>query len=240
MNEHSGNKQPVELSAESPLRFACHAGLPCYTQCCRDVNIYLTPYDVLRLRRATKLSSRAFLDRYTRHFLAKVTHIPVVQLAMNPDTLYCPFVTEDGCRVYEDRPWACRMFPLDLAGPPGRYRLIRGNDRCLGLLEKDAWTVGRWLESQGIGPYTRMEEEFQGVMPAGFEPGQRLDAGLGKILFLAYDLDRFARMVVDRRFRSFYGVDDEVLNRLQEDDEALLRLAFRYIRSQMEELIRLV
>ena len=171
---------PPALSADDHFCFACHDNLPCFTQCCRDVNIYLTPYDVLRLRKALQLSSGDFLARHTRNFLARVTNIPVVQLAMHPDTLSCPFVRDNGCSVYDNRPWACRMFPLDLASADNEYRTIAQKDRCLGLLESTTRTVGEWLETQDVAPFMEMERAYQAVMPAAFKPGAPMDAGLGQ------------------------------------------------------------
>jgi len=240
MSPAPSEKEQSVLTSTTPLRFACHGDLPCFTQCCRDVNIYLTPYDVLRLRQALKMGSTEFLTKYTRHFLAQVTHIPVVQFMMDPETLRCQFVTDAGCTVYEDRPWACRMFPLDLTAKEGEYRTIVQKDRCMGLGEPASGTAGEWLEGQGIEPYQRMEETFQSVLPPGFKPGGRMEAGLGKLLFMAYDLDRFAELLKNDRFRAFYDVDDTLLHQVQEDGEALLRLAFRYIRSQMDELYQVL
>ena len=138
------------LAETSPFPFACHDALPCFTQCCKDVNIYLTPYDVLRLRQTLRIGSSEFLSKYTRSFLAKAANIPVVQLAMDPQSLFCPFVTQDGCRVYANRPWACRMFPLDLSSTDGQFRLITGKDRCKGLFESPKGTVRDWLQAQGV------------------------------------------------------------------------------------------
>lgn len=235
---HASDQQA--LTANDRFRFACHDSLPCFTQCCRDVNIYLTPYDVLRLCKALQMGSGDFLARHTRHFLARVTNIPVVQLAMHPETLCCPFVKDSGCSVYHDRPWACRMFPLDLASADGEYRTIAGRERCLGLLESSTRTVGEWLKTQGVAPYMEMEHAFHLVMPAAFKPGAPMDAGLGKLLFFAYDLDRFRRMLDDARFLAFHEIREETLLSAREDDVALLLLSFRYIRSQMEELYPVV
>jgi uncharacterized protein len=231
--------RPV-LTDESPFRFVCKDTLPCFTQCCRDVNIYLTPYDILRLRRALRIGSEELLAKYTRNFLARTVNIPVVQLQMHPDTLRCMFVSDAGCTVYENRPWACRMFPLDLASREGEYDPIVGKDRCLGLSEPSSQTVGEWLAWQGVAPYVEMERLFQTVMPAGFQRGAPMDAGLGKIMFLAYDLDRFVKLIKDGRFKSFYDVDESTLRQALANDEELLKLAFRYIRSQMEELYQVV
>jgi len=225
------------LNESSPFYFRCHADLPCFTQCCRDVNIYLTPYDVLRMRKKLGLGSNEFLTRYTRHFLAKKTHLPVVQLAMDAETLYCKLVTDEGCRVYQDRPWACRMYPLDLANQEGEYRAIVSEQKCLGLKESALLKVKDWLVGQGIEPYLVMEAIFRTVLPSELVLSGKMEPGMGKLLFLAYDLDQFAAMLKDDRFRNFYELTDETIRRVQEDEEALLRLAFRYIRSQIDELL---
>lgn len=223
------------LTEDSVFHFFCDPSLPCFTLCCRDVNIYLTPYDVLRLRRALKMGSTEFLARYTRHFLDKTTSIPIVQLEMMPDTLQCKLVTARGCSVYADRPWACRMYPLDIAGREGVYRTVVESQRCLGLLERKVRTVAEWLSTQDVAPYLEMEKAFHSVMPPSFRPGSNVGIELGKLLFLAYDLDKFLELLEDTRFRTFYEIDDALFQRVRTDDEALLRLALRYIRSQMEE-----
>jgi hypothetical protein len=227
------------LNRDSTFTFACHENLPCFTQCCRDVNIYLTPYDVLRLRRALGTSSDEVLAEYTRSFPAGPAQIPIFHLLMDPDTLRCKLVTEDGCSVYENRPWACRMYPLDLAGRPGEYRRMVGRERCHGLGEKTSWNVGVWLRSQGIDAYAEMDSELQSVMPQDLKPGSSFGGGLGKLLLLAYDIDRFADMIQEDRFRSLYELADEVLQEALQNDEALLRLAFQYIREELRDLNQL-
>ncbi|MGC9966340.1 MAG: YkgJ family cysteine cluster protein [Syntrophobacteraceae bacterium] len=228
------------LVETSPFPFACHDGLPCFTQCCKDVNIYLTPYDVLRLRQVFRIGSSEFLSKYTRSFLAKATNIPVVQLLMDPGTLCCPFVTQEGCQVYENRPWACRMFPLDLSSTDTQFRLITGKERCKGLFERSKGTVGDWLEAQGVLEYAEMDRAFQSVVPARFKPGAPMNEGLGRLLFIAYDLDRFAELIKDGRFATFHDVDEEMLTLAGEDTKELLKLAFRYIRAQMDELYQIL
>jgi len=59
------------------------------------------------------------------------------------------------------------------------------------------------------------------------------------VLFLAFDLDRFAELLQDARIQTFYDVDEALFAQAQANDEALLRLAFRYIRAQMDELYSL-
>ncbi len=229
-----------DLSENTQFNFACHDALPCFTQCCKDVNIYLTPYDTLRLRQVLRMGSSEFLAKYTRSFLSKVGSIPVVQLLMDPGTLYCPFVAEQGCQVYENRPWACRMFPLDLASTDTQFRLIAGKERCKGLCERSKGTVRDWLECQGVFEYAEMDREFQSVVPERFKPGAPMNEGLGRVLFIAYDLDRFDELLKDDRFLKLHEVDKATVSLVREDMKELLRLAFRYIRSQMDDLYQVV
>lgn len=232
---HQLNTEQNLLSESGSFCFDCNDALPCFTQCCRDVNIYLTPYDILRLRKVLGIGSSEFLSKYTQSFLAKTANIPVVQLLMDPQKLSCPFVTEDGCSVYENRPWACRMFPLDLSTIDGKYRLIAGKERCKGLFERSSRTVRDWMDGQGVGEYVEMDREFQTVMPKRFKPGAPMNEGLGRILFLAYDLDRFEEILKDDRLLKFYEIDENMLRAARENGEELLKLSFRYIRTQMEE-----
>lgn len=225
------------LSRSTPFHFRCHADLPCFTQCCRDVNIYLTPYDVLRMRMRLGISAAEFLHQYTRHFLARQSHLPVVQLAMDPTSLYCRLVTNEGCSVYSDRPWACRMYPLDLADQEGAYQPVVNRERCLGLRETTVLTVQEWLDDQEVEPYVEMDRVFQTILPADLIACGKTQPGVGKLLYLAYDLDRFAELLKDPRFRSFYELDEATVKAAEADPERLLRLALRYIRGQMEELL---
>ena len=67
-----------------------------------------------------------------------------------------------------------------------------------------------------------------------------MNEGVGKVLFIAYDLDRFAEFLNDGRLLIFHEVDDEMVSLAREDMKELLRLAFRYIRAQMDELYQIV
>ena len=100
------------LKPEDSFRFNCHAGLKCFTQCCRDITIFLTPFDVLQLKNALGIPSGSFLEQYTVKIVGD-SGLPIVLLKMrDDDAKSCPFVTSRGCSVYPHRPWACRIYPL--------------------------------------------------------------------------------------------------------------------------------
>ena len=63
----------------------------------------------------TSLSAE-FLEKYTIQPFTKDQKLPVVILKLNDDEIkQCQFVKEEGCSIYEDRPWSCRMYPIGLA-----------------------------------------------------------------------------------------------------------------------------
>jgi len=152
------------LKSEDRFRFACHSGLDCFTKCCRDTMIFLTPYDILRLKNALGMSSEAFLRDHTIR-MVNDAGLPVVLLKMGTDAAKsCPFVTRKGCRVYPHRPWSCRTYPLQPAYAGSAEKADRQYDSvmdvpfCLGLLEDKVTPVGRWKEQQGIPVYDEMEK----------------------------------------------------------------------------------
>ncbi|MBW2470259.1 MAG: YkgJ family cysteine cluster protein, partial [Deltaproteobacteria bacterium] len=103
--------KPIE--PDTPFRFECSPNVACFNECCRDLNQFLYPYDILRLKKRLALSSGDFLKRYTTQHIGPESGLPVVALKpADAERLTCPFVTPDGCRVYSDRPASCRMYPL--------------------------------------------------------------------------------------------------------------------------------
>lgn len=85
------------------------------------------------------------------------------------------------------------MYPLEITGKEDAYRAMAGSERCFGLRERISRTVAQWLVSQEVAPYVEMETGFHAVMPQNFRPGSDIGDGLGKVLFLAFDLDRMLK-----------------------------------------------
>ena len=147
MNEENVKKR---LTLKEKFKFSCHKGLSCFNTCCNDVNIFLTPYDVLRMRKSLWTSSGEFLKRYTIAFLGE-EGLPLVVLRMMEDeNKSCPFATPDGCSIYQDRPWSCRMYPIFPDSSKEEEFLIEERPSCLGFKEGKEWTVKEWKKDQGI------------------------------------------------------------------------------------------
>ncbi len=40
----------IRLRAGETFRFRCHPDIGCFNRCCRNLNLFLYPYDLIRLR----------------------------------------------------------------------------------------------------------------------------------------------------------------------------------------------
>ena len=229
------------LSTEDKFKFSCHPGISCYNKCCGDVNIFLSPYDVLRIKKRLGITSEEFLEKYVLLPVQKDMKTPVVVLRMKEDEARsCPFLTDKGCGIYTDRPWPCRMYPLGLAAqkdtPDGwrgdRFFFVLQEDVCRGYEESKEWTVGQWLENQGVEEYDVWGEQFKEItLHKFFEDGGSLTPEKMEMLFTAcYDIDKFREFVFNSTLLKRFDVDEDFVDEMQHSDEALLRFAFLWMR----------
>jgi Fe-S-cluster containining protein len=229
-----------KLAADERFSFSCHSGLPCFNTCCADVNIVLTPVDVLRLSRKLGLTTTDFLDRHALVPITKDLELPVIMLKMGAEPeKKCSFVGPDGCTVYEDRPWACRMYPVGSAIPPARageepepiYFLFE-DGFCKGHGEERSWTVAEWRENQGVQEHEELETGFREIVThPWFIGGRKLDPRRMEMFFTAcYDLDKFRSFIFDSTFLERFTVEPDLAERMRTDDIALLRFAFHWLR----------
>lgn len=225
------------LGLDDIFHFRCDAAGDCFTQCCRDVSILLTPYDVLRMKRALGISSSEFLDRYTLTMQSEDKKAPVVFLRMDPETTKCQLVGPGGCSVYQDRPWACRMYPLGMAEPETadaaarRVYFVVKEDLCHGHEVGPGCTVRSWLSGQGIESYEQMQQAFHSLMyHPGWDDAANVTPKKMSMFFMAcYDLDTFRRFVFESRFLEFFDIDDTRVEALRTDDEELLEFAVDWL-----------
>lgn len=224
-------EKKIRMEREHQFRFNCYPGVSCFTRCCQDITIVLTPYDVLRLKNGLGISSDEFLEKYTIIVPKEKRLIPMVVLKMNEDDKRCPFVSQKGCVVYDDRPWPCRMYPLNL-NDDGTFSLITDASRCLGLKEDDTWKISDWLSDQGIEPYEEMNEHLSSLTIQ--LQAQELDIDNPKIhqmTFMAlYNLDKFREFVFKSTFLDRLEVEPERIEKVRKDDGELLKFAFDWIK----------
>ena len=237
-NTESAKKKGLTvLSPEDEFRFDCRSGLDCFTRCCRDITIFLTPYDILRMKNALQLSSEDFLARYTLTMIGD-TGLPVVVLKMQEDDAKsCPFVTVKGCTVYPDRPWACRIYPLQpettkITEKAGKaYYSVLDVPFCDGLKADRVQSVSDWINEQGVADYLEMEAPFKKITTNERLTHEKItNPKIQEIYYMAcYDLDRFRRFVLDSTFLERFDVSPEEVADLKTDDAALYRFAIKWL-----------
>ena len=234
---HPGSECVAPLTGGT-FRFACHPGVSCFTNCCADLSLILTPYDVLRLKTAMGIPSGQFLERHTGDDMRYNSGLPVVSLKMGDDPKQkCPFLSPAGCSVYADRPGACRLYPVGRAARyAGRtlqeeYFLVK-ESHCLGFGEAQEWTVQEWLADQGLEAYDAMNALWMGIN-RDVASGQSLSPVTGdklKMYFMAcYNLDQFQRFVFESRLLQMFRIDNNTLTRIRASQMELLRFAFAWV-----------
>jgi Fe-S-cluster containining protein len=239
----SAPSQEKRLQLTDSFTFLCHKDLPCFNACCRNKHIPLTPYDLLRLKNGLKMTSDDFLMQYTVYSLDPDSGFPIVSLSMGgePDK-ECPFVSSEGCRVYNDRPTACRLYPLGRAsGRSGKqagwesFFFMLETPNCLGNMEQKEWKIGEWQDDQGALHYIQMNDNMLDII---FHPKRDREEPLDerqlqKIMVTCFNLDVFREFVFNTRFLEQYEVDEQTCSRIKDDDTVLLNLGFAYLRKTL-------
>jgi Fe-S-cluster containining protein len=220
------------MAPEHLFKFNCSPGVSCFTQCCGDVTIVLTPYDLVRLKNRLGISSDQFLEKHTLVIPRPKRVIPMVVLKMNEGDKKCPFVTAKGCAVYEDRPWACRMYPLNTEGD-GTYDLVSNAEKCMGLQEEARWKIQDWLEGQGILPYEEMNELLSTItIPMQVHESEIENPQVAKMVFMClYNVDKFKDFVFKSSFLDRFEVEEpERIDLIRDNDVELLKFAMDWIK----------
>jgi len=229
------------LSLNDTFSFSCSKKVPCFNECCRDLNQFLTPYDILRLKHRLDLSSRLFLERYTTQQTGPETGLPIITLKTDdPHKLKCPFVTSSGCSVYEDRPSSCRTYPLVRIASRSRetrkiteqYILLK-EPHCLGFEQERTWTIRKWIEDQEVTFYNDMNDMLLEIISLKNRliPGP-LDIKSRFAFHMAlYDIDTLRFHVFEQHILDAWEPDEKTLNTLRNDDVELLKLGHRWIKN---------
>ena len=230
----------IPVSIDDTFQFSCSAKVPCFNECCQDLNQFLTPYDILCLKNHLGITSGAFIERYTTQHTGPETGLPVI--ALKPDNalkLKCPFVTKAGCSVYNARPSSCRMYPLARAisrcRETGRiiehFALIK-ESHCRGFEEETNQTVGQWIQNQKIAGYNKMNDMLMEIISLKNNTRSGpLDMRASHFFHIAlYDLDRFRYNIFKKGLLDDFYLDSDILEAVKNDDVELLKLGHRWIK----------
>jgi hypothetical protein len=228
---------PLRLTADSIFKFACHKGLECFNVCCGGLEIFLTPYDILKLKNHLGLTSGEFLERHAQAVMLKKTRLPLIKLKM-AEGGRCSFVTPEGCSVYDSRPAVCRYYPLGSGAVKGTKRnegefyLLIKEKHCLGFNETRMWSVDEWRINQGVTVYDGENKDWIDLilnkkLNADVEPDER---SLRMFYMGSYDIDLFRNFVFESRFLDTFELEDALVEEIRGNETSLMRLAHRWLK----------
>ncbi len=235
---------PALFEGSKKIQFRCHKEIACFNACCKNIDITLTPYDALRLKRRLGMTSGEFLLKYTLPFEMGPGDIAGIKMMPKENTSQCQFMTDEGCSVYADRPTACRYYPVALVSmrkqneytDQDAYALVK-EDHCLGHNEDRTLTIDEFRKEQGVEEYDELTRGWRQLIlkkkSSGPSVGTPTKRSLQMFFMASYDLDRFKDFVTSDSFNEVYDLPEELKQKIQTDEVELMQFGFRLIRQVM-------
>jgi Fe-S-cluster containining protein len=114
-------------------------------RCCHDKVITLSPYDVMRMARATGLTTGDLIARFT---------IRRGSLLKFGDDGACAAIVGASCSIHGARPLSCRLYPLGMERTADGMHFVKLEpmDGSLGVYGDDG-TIADFLRDQDVEPY---------------------------------------------------------------------------------------
>ena len=232
---------PEMVDGSKTIQFQCRKGIACWNACCSNIDISLTPYDIVRLKQHLELSSSEFLNRYTVPYEMEKDGIAGVKLRPVDGGTACRFMTDAGCGVYADRPTACRYYPVALLSMrkqdesiDRQYYAIVREDHCLGHQEPRTQTIDEYRAEQGLPEYDDLAHGWRQLIlkkkSSGPTVGKPSKRSLELFFMTCYDIDRFRSFVASDSFSGIYDLPADELHAMLLDDVTLLQFGFRFLR----------
>ena len=243
---------PTMLAETHEIEFSCHKGIGCWNACCSNIDISLTPYDVLRMKTRLGITSTEFLRLYTVPYEMDKDSIAGVKFRPVEEGTACRFMKPEGCDIYADRPTACRYYPVALLSMRRQdeyvdrdsYAIVK-EDHCKGHEVKRRITIADYRQEQGLVEYDELARGWRQLVLKKKSSGPTIgkpSLRSRQLFFMAcYDIDRFREFVFADSFAKLFELKPEERESFATDDAALLQFAFRFLRQVMfgEESIAL-
>jgi len=232
---------PEMFDGNKLIQFRCHKEIACFNACCKSIDISLTPYDILRLKTRLGMSSGDFLREYTVPYELEKDGLAGVKFKSIDNGTACRFMTEAGCSVYEDRPTACRYYPVALLSmrrqdefvDRSSYALVK-ESHCLGHNEAREITINQYRAEQGLDEYDDLARGWRQLIlkkkssgPAIGKPSKR---SLQLYFMTCYDVDRFRAFVESESFTQTFVLPEDERGKLLSSDVELMQFGFRFLR----------
>lgn len=224
---------------KNPFTFACHPGVSCWLTCCRNVEMFLYPYDLILLKNHLRIRSDQFLEQYVTVVRGPNPSFPSLTMKMTMMNA-CPFLGPAGCTVYENRPSACRMYPLERAvdrtaskGRADEFYFLTSHDYCKGHAEAKKWTVKEWLRDQNLLIHNSQADrwaEMDTLFATNPWAGEGAAGPRQKLAFLVcYNIDGFRDYLRDKNILAEFKLPATRIRSIERDDLALLSFGYDWL-----------
>jgi Fe-S-cluster containining protein len=235
---------PTMYDGNKAINFRCHRNIACWNACCSNIDISLTPYDVLRLKQRLELSSGEFLNTYTVPYEIEKESLAGVKLRPVENGTACRFMTPEGCGVYSDRPTACRYYPVALLSirkqdeytDQDSYALVQ-EPHCQGHKDPRTITINDYRNEQGLPEYDDLARGWRQLIlkkkSSGPSIGKPSKRSLQLFFMACYDLDRFREFVASDGFTALFDLPAEEMLKILSDDIHLMEFSFRFLRQTL-------
>ena len=242
-NQKNFNLKPI--TPEGIFSFACHPGVSCFNRCCHEIDVILTPADILKIKTELNISSDKFLTQYTTMQKLKGTGIPLVKLQMRENTNgACIFLDQKkGCTIYDTRPLVCRSYPLGLAsldprqseiqeeGQPTEARFIIREDICMGHREPKTWTLKEWMKDQETIGLEKDNKDWLDIVARlkamKFSENQQHEISL--FIMASYDVDTFSKFVFESSMLKRFKVEKKTVDLIRSNQLELLKFGMMWL-----------
>jgi Fe-S-cluster containining protein len=232
---------PELYEGDKEFTFRCHKDIKCFNACCANIDISLTPYDIIRLKNRLGMKSDEFLLQYTYPYEMEKDGMAGVKFKAVENGTACQFMTDEGCSVYEDRPTACRYYPIGLVSQRRQdeyvdrtaYAIVR-EPHCLGHDEDRPITIDEYRKEQGLEEYDKYGHGWRQLVlkkkSTGATVGKPSKRSLQLFFMACYDMDRFRIFINSEGFKQSFDVSEEEYKSFDQDDVALMEFGYRFLK----------
>lgn len=232
---------PTMVEGGHKIQFSCHKGISCWNACCANIDISLTPYDIVRLKQYLGITSTEFLREYTVPYEMEKDGIAGVKFRPVDGGTACRFMKPEGCGVYENRPTACRYYPVALLSMRKQdeyvdtqsYALVK-EDHCKGHEVARTISIDGYRQEQGIPEFDALARGWRQLVLKKKSSGPTigsLSLKSRQLFFMScYDVDTFRSFVDSEAFGKLFklGADEKAM--LMADDVELMQFSFRFLK----------
>ncbi len=232
---------PELFEGDKEFNFRCHKDIKCFNACCSNIDISLTPYDIIRLKNRFDMKSDEFLLQYTYPYEMEKDGMAGVKFKPVENGTACQFMVDEGCSVYEDRPTACRYYPIGLVSQRRQdeyvdrtaFAIVK-EPHCMGHDEDRKITIDEYRQEQGLEEYDKHGHGWRQLIlkkkSTGAVVGKPSKRSLQLFFMACYDMDRFRIFINSEGFKQSFDVSEEEYTAFETDDVALLEFGYRFLK----------